>query len=91
MISDITIVVPAADEEERISGSLDAIDIARNHLYHRLGGKSPEIMVTTADRPPPATKRAGWAWVPAGSSPQGPGAQLRPDLEVMAAASIRGP
>ena len=49
MISDITIVVPAADEEQRISGSLDAIDIARNHLYHRLGGIQVRVLVVLDD------------------------------------------
>ena len=49
MISDITIVVPAADEEQRISGSLDAIAVARNHLYHRLGDIQVRVLVVLDD------------------------------------------
>jgi hypothetical protein len=49
MLSDITVVVPAADEEQCISGCLDAIAIARAHLDESIPGIRTRVVVVLDD------------------------------------------
>ena len=49
MIRDITVLVPAADEEEHISGCLDSIGTALDYLNGKLGGTQARIVVVLDD------------------------------------------
>jgi hypothetical protein len=49
MITDITVVVPAADEEQRISGCLDAIGVARGHLDEMIPEIRTSVVVVLDD------------------------------------------
>ncbi len=49
MISDITVLVPAADEKEHIAGCLDAIGTALDYLNGKLGGIQARVVVVLDD------------------------------------------